>query len=504
MTTRATRKRWLKVAAIPLTFAFVAAACSTEDTDSGDGGDDTSAETASGDTAGGAVTTAGGGGDTAATTGETAPGETSPFITAPEGEVPSAGSIPVDPALEGTEVSVFGPESSAEEAGAHQDALNAFAEANGMTITYAGARDFEEQINSQVTGGNPPDIAIFPQPGKLRGFAESGDVFPLPEDVLAAVQENWDENWQSFWQGADGTQYGVPNKSDLKSLVWYSPSAFAEAGYEVPETLDDFVALNEQMIEDGNVPLCVGIESGPATGWPFTDWTEELILRNEGIDYYNQWVLHEVPFNDQPVVDAMTTVNELWSAEGAVYAAGGSIVATPFGDNGQALVDGECFMHRQANFFAAFFPEGTVFGEEGIDTFYFPSNEGAPVLVAGTSAAAFRDAPEVWAVMEYYASAAYADNRQVAQLARKGGEPGGEVISGFLSANLNKDEGNYNELESGFLEVLATGDPAGFDGSDDMPGEVGSGSFWREATSLVNGDTDPQAAADAIEDSWPS
>ena len=155
-------------------------------------------------------------------------------------------------------------------------------------------------------------------------------------------------------------------------------------------------------------------------------------------------------------------------------------------------------MHRQANFFASFFPEGTTFGDGrgAIDTFYFPSNEGAPVLVAGTSAAAFRDAPEVWAVMDYYASSDYANNRQLAQLARKGQEPGGEDISGFLSAAKGADAVHYSTLEKGFLEVLATGTPAGFDASDQMPAEVGSGTFWREATALVNGETDPQAAAE--------
>ncbi len=164
-------------------------------------------------------------------------------------------------------------------------------------------------------------------------------------------------------------------KSDLKSLVWYSPAAFEEKGYAVPETFDDFVALTEEMIANGDTPLCVGIESGPATGWPFTDWTEEMILRNEGIDYYNQWVAHEVPFNDPPVVEAMQQVADLWATEGMVYAAGGSISATPFGDNAQALADGNCMMHRQANFFAAFFPEGTEYGDGpgAIDTFYFPA-----------------------------------------------------------------------------------------------------------------------------------
>ena len=467
------RRRWLRPAAVPLTLAFmVAAACSTWDNSN------------SSDT-----TAAGGSAGTAASSGSA-----------------SAGSAAAGNAdLAGKEVTVFGSESSDEEAGAMQDALDVLGEQTGMKITFVGARDFEQQINSQVTGGNPPDIAIFPQPGKLRDFATSGDLKDLPDDVLATAKDNWSDSWLKFWQTADGKQVGVPVKSDLKSLVWYSPAAFKAKGYEVPKTKADFYTLADKMIANGDTPLCVGIESGPATGWPFTDWVEELILREKGIDYYNDWVAHKVPFNDAPVVAAFKEVSDLWAKPKAVYAAGGSIAATPFGDNAQALVDGKCMMHRQANFFASFFPEGTKFGdaEGAIDTFYFPSDEGAPVLVAGTSAAAFRDAPEVWAVMNYYASSDYANNRQAAQLKRKG-QTAGQDISGFLSAAKGADPSNYSPLEKGFLDVLATGDPAGFDGSDQMPGAVGSGTFWQQATALVNGQVTPQAAADAIQASWPA
>ncbi len=367
------RKRWLKLAAVPVALAFVAASCSTEDegggasdsstteAESGTGGTEAESESteAESETTEAESESTEAESDTTEGESETTEGEsetTEGESETTEGEGGGEGGGSAD--LAGTEVTVFGPESSEEEAGAHQDALDVFAEENGMTITYVGARDFEEQINAQVSGGNPPDIANFPQPGKLRDFAATGDVFPLPDDVLASVEENWNENWLGFWQDEEGTQYGVPNKSDLKSLVWYSPARFAEFGYEVPETLDAFFELAGQMIADGNTPLCVGVESGPATGWPFTDWTEEIILRNEGIDYYNQWVAHEVPFDDQPVVDAMAQVSDLWAQDGAVYASGGSIVATPFGDNAQPLVDGQCMMHRQANFFASVLPGG--------------------------------------------------------------------------------------------------------------------------------------------------
>ena len=91
----------------------------------------------------------------------------------------------------GTTVTVFGPENSATDAGAMVVALNEFGASTGIHIDYTGARDFEEQINAQVESDNPPDIAIFPQPGKLAGFARSGDLFALPDDVLANVSANW-------------------------------------------------------------------------------------------------------------------------------------------------------------------------------------------------------------------------------------------------------------------------------------------------------------------------
>ena len=95
-----------------------------------------------------------------------------------------------------------------------------------------------------------------------------------------------------------GDILGVPNKGDVKSLVWYSPTVFEENGYEIPETFDELIALQDQMRADGITPWCIGIESGDATGWPLTDWFEDLVLRFQGPDVYDQWVAHEILFND--------------------------------------------------------------------------------------------------------------------------------------------------------------------------------------------------------------
>ncbi len=403
------------------------------------------------------------------------------------------------PAEGKTEILVTGPERSEEQAGALQEVLGAWGEANGVEVTYLGSADWEAEINTQVEGGNPPDISIFPQPGKLADFARAGYVVPVADFALA--ENDWSDAWNVFGV-VDGVTYGVPVKSDMKSLVWYKPATFAEAGYEVPTTFADFLTLVDTMANDGSgtKPLCVGIESGQATGWTYTDWVEEMVLRQHGAEVYDGWVSHEIPFSDSRIMESMQAVVDLWT-EDNVYAASGTIAATAFGDNGDPLVEGDCYMHRQASFFSGFIPEGTVFGPEGVDVFYFPDINGdAPVLGAGTLAAAFNADPNVHALLGYMSSAEYAEARQQAQQALKGGSP---ALSGFLSAAQGQDLSVYEPLEQSILNALASAGIVRFDASDLMPADVGAGTFWTEGTSLVNGDITVAEAAAAIDASWP-
>ena len=406
-------------------------------------------------------------------------------------------------ALAGTTVTIFSSEDGVDEATGIQRALDVFAAENGMTITHTGARDFSDQINAQAAGGNPPDIAMFPQPGKVRDFARQGFLLPLRADVDAAVRPQWPAGTLEAYS-VDGTPYALQVKTDLKSIVWYNTQVFADGNYAIPTTLEALVDLSNQMIADGQTPWCIGIESGPATGWVFTDWMEDMMLRIEGPAAYDDWTTNVLKFDDPRVVAVGETILDLWNTPGNTYAAGGSIAATAHSaDNGQPLADGTCAMVRQASFFAAFLPEGTPVGPDGtVNTFYFnfPAPDGSrPVLTAGNSAAAFRDAPEVWAVMEYLGSTRYAEERQKAQREIKGGD-----ASGFLTANLNVDLGLWNDLESTFIKVLLEADPARFDGGDAMPAAVGSGSFWTEGTSAVNGDKSVADAFKAIQATWPT
>ena len=201
-------------------------------------------------------------------------------------------------------------------------------------------------------------------------------------------------------------------------MVWYSPAAFEEGGYEVPETLEELTALSDQIVADGGTPWCAGIESGVATGWPITDWFEDFMLRINGPEVYDQWVNHEIPFNDPQVkavadaVGAFLKNPDYMGGENNVKA----IATTKFQDGGVPITTGDCYMHRQASFYSALFPEGTVgrarpTSRSDVTYFYLPVAEaGDPkvMLGAGDLLAAGTDKPETWDVILYATSADYA------------------------------------------------------------------------------------------------
>lgn len=403
---------------------------------------------------------------------------------------------------EGRSVSIFGSERSEVEVGGFADTLSVFREATGINAVYTGSADFEQQLRVMVAGNNPPDMAMIPQPGAVIEYGLEGASQPIPGSIVDFIYPQYPAGTNTPYE-AGGETWALQIKTDLKSILWYNNEIFADGGYEIPDTWDGLKALSVQMIEDGVTPWCVGIESGGATGWPFTDWMEEMVLRLLDEDVYDQWTAGDVTFSDPRIVEVAEEILSVWNTPGMVFAAGGTIASTPFGANAEPLVNGECAMHRQAQFFASFFDQagGTIGPDGDVGVAYFPSaGDGrTPVLTAGNAIAAFRDAPEVWALMTWLADAEGQTVRQASQAARAAASSGAGANSGFLSSNLQADRSVFNALEVSFIEILAEAAPARFDASDMMTPERNR-AFWDEGTAAVNGDksvADAFAAIDA-------
>ncbi len=376
--------------------------------------------------------------------------------------------------------------------------LDAWAQENDVEIEYAQTGNFNQLINTRVQGNDAPDVALFPQPGIMQDLAADGLLADLgeviPQEDLDAMVQGALETGQ-----VEGTQYAIPMSINVKSIVFYPKEAF-EAEYQAPETFDDLVALTDEIAGSGTTPWCFGIESEAATGWPATDWLENLILIQQGSEYYNQWVAHEVPFNDPGVQEAVSTMEQLLLEDGRVNGGRQSIASANFLTAGNPLFDEPpgCFMYRQGNFVAdeGGFPEDVLADlDNRVGVFPMPGEtaEDRPVLGGGDLAGIFaQDNEAAQELVAFLASPEFGTNGY--------GETGA-----WISPNTEFD---VSVMPTQTLQDIANiayeSTEFVFDGSDQMPGEVGSGSFWREMTSWISGGQEIQATLDNIESSWPA
>ncbi|MGZ5290941.1 MAG: ABC transporter substrate-binding protein, partial [Actinomycetota bacterium] len=300
----------------------------------------------------------------------------------------------------------------------------------------------------------------------------------------------------------DGEHYGLPTNVNLKSMVWYPKDDFDAAGYTVPTTWDELIALSDQIVADGGAPWCVGFESGGATGWPATDWMEDIMLRTAGVDVYDQWVAHEIPFNDPAVVTAAETFGEVMFTDGYVLGSAADTPSIGFGAAPLPMFDDPpgCWLHRQASFIigAAPFPEDAVAGED-YDFFAFPPIDQEGTLIAGEFAivGTAGNRPEVVDFLTKF----MAEEIQCGM--------GGEAASSRISPNINVGPDCYvNQILADSAAVVTEAIESGtgrFDASDLMPAEVGAGSFWTGMVQYMQeGPDSAQAVLDEIEASWPA
>jgi alpha-glucoside transport system substrate-binding protein len=402
------------------------------------------------------------------------------------------------PDLSGQTVTIAGPWLDPED-GYFRNALEYFTHATGAEAIYTGSDSFEQQIVIDAEAGSAPNIAVFPQPGLAAVMAGNGQLSPLPDGSANWVRENYaaGQSWVDLGtyadENGDDQMYGFFYNVNVKSLVWYSPENFEDAGYEVPQSMEELRALTQQIAADGETPWCIGLGSGAATGWPATDWVEDMMLRTQTPEVYDQWVANEIAFDDPRVINAIEEFG--WFARNDDYVSGGAgaVATTDFRDSPQGLFTSppQCYMHRQASFVPAFFPEGVEFGVD-TDFFYFPSYEaedlGNPVLGGGTLMAITDPSDATNALMEFL-RLPIAHEVMMAQ-------------TGFLTPHNGVNLDAYlNDTQRGLGQVLLDATTFRFDGSDLMPGAIGAGAFWTGMVDYAGGADAAEVAAE-IQSSW--
>jgi len=388
--------------------------------------------------------------------------------TEPTGAVPT--DVPVSEmcmgAMSGDEVTLLYQWAGQEEERFNQ-IVKPLSDTCGIVFKPESTRD-QALLDTRVQAGTPPDIAFW----NVTQLTQYKDLLKSM-DSLGAVKD-------AYIPGAidpgviDGVWLGLPVKSDIKTIIWYSPVNFEAAGYTVPTTWDELVALVEKMVADGNVPWSMGFESGDATGWTGSDFIQDILLVQQGPEYVMNIINGTVPYDDPGVKQAYETYGP-WAmdpkytvsgAEGTLSTGFVPAVLKVFSDPPEA------FMVKQSGFAGGEIIKqypSLVYGTD-FDFFVVPGAQG---MQGGSDwMMAFSDKPAVKALVSFLSS-------------ETGGQ--GWAAAGFDLSPNKAGAGNYTE-PSLVKKAEAFYAAKGFtpDIGDSIPGGFGSAEF-NAITDYVNG-----------------
>ena len=351
--------------------------------------------------------------------------------------------------------------------------MAAFERDTGIDVRYVGSSSFESDLLERLRRGDPPDLVMLPQPGLLDTLVEDG--FALPAIDTRAAGEGGVDAALTDLLTVDGMRYGAWYELTVKSLVWYSPSAFAELGLEVPDTWDELDRMTRELAVAGRTPWCIGIRADGATGWVATDWVEDLVLRFAGPDVYDGWVDHEVPFTDPAIVDAIERFGAIALQPDQVAGGNRAAVELTVEDAARELLDSprSCLLHRQASFLPRYLDRDVEISPDGdLWAFPLPAADGgeAPLVVGGTVVVRFSDDADVVRLATYLTTTEAASQRA--------------GIGGFVSSDERVPLDRYREpLDRWLAQLVREADVVRFDASDLMPPQGGAGDTRRSRRS---------------------
>lgn len=370
---------------------------------------------------------------------------------------------------------VLGPWTDGEEK-PFEAALAKIGERTGRHYVYEGTRSLRETLVAQLRTDAPPDVAILNGPGELAEYAREGDARPLPPEVeeeaigpwaprFAVTDNNGDTDMHAYW---------VPVRVDLKSIVW-SKAGEEEAG-------------------DEEAVWCLGMASGATSGWPGTDWIEDLLLQRHGYEVYERWATGKQPWDEGPVKQAWQDWAKVLATDDVSN--GLDSLTRDFeslGSDRYGLLNGkDCTREHQGSFIRRHY---------GLDVTPAPTSgfvDGLPAdrnvfEVSGDMAAVFKPSDAAWELLlELTSPRAQADWVEAANPAERPYFPSGSAgITGTTAASAPTGP------SAAVLRMFNGADQICFDASDAMPSTL-RGAFQRAVLEFLEKPQDEAALDDLL------
>jgi alpha-glucoside transport system substrate-binding protein len=362
--------------------------------------------------------------------------------TAPTGQL--GGTVKVIGSWSGTEEEAF------------TAMVRPFEQQYGVTVDYTGTRDLNGVLWEGVAKGRPPDVAGLPGPGQMAEFARFGALKDLTGVIDTATYKQQTVPTFIDLGTVDGKLVGVFIKATLKGLIWYNPKVYTVGA---PATWQDLQIAAGRSRRPGQSIWCNGLESEATSGWPATDWVEDVVLRESGPDVYDDWVGGRLTWTSPEIKSAFQRYGEIASNS---YGGAQNVITTKFEDSGNGLFTDppQCLFLHQATFMTQFFKSQAGARDGEYDFFPFPDMDPAyagSVAGGGDLFGMFNDTPQARALMRYLVT----PEAQSIWVKR----------GGALSVNTSVTD-YPDDISKRAAQVLSSASQFRFDASDLMPEQM--------------------------------
>lgn len=294
--------------------------------------------------------------------------------------------------------------------------LEQFGRQTGITVSLAAGQD---DLDAGLASGRLPDVAIVSSPAVVADLAREHRLIGLDGLVDAAAYRSAAGEYltslgsvgaDGSWPAADGELYGASIATEVSSLIWYPEAAFEQAGYAVPRTWNDLLALARRMADEGRTPWCLGAEAGADSGAAVADIVEDLVLHDAGQSVYDQWTSGRLPFVNTRIRQAFRSFEGLVESDELVLNGVRSIALIPEHLAAWPMLTDppSCWLHPGAASDRASLPAGP---STKLAVFAFPAADPANAdAVRGQAyqVVIFHDRPEVRSFVRYLLSEEFA------------------------------------------------------------------------------------------------
>ncbi|GAA2415877.1 extracellular solute-binding protein [Streptomyces glaucosporus] len=285
-------------------------------------------------------------------------------------------------------LTVLGPWTGREEK-SFRNLLNRFEQQHeGVRVDYQGTTATREVLLSGVLAGDPPDVAVLPVLGDLADYVQRKQLWRLGEDIVD--DDQYGGPWLSQPTGLSA-RYWLPVKVDLKSIVWYEKGS--SPGASAREDVSRW---------------CIGMGSDATSGWPGSDWIEDILLQRSGADAYDAWATGEMDWTAEPVVDAWRTWGAFMSRDDrAAETALTTDHRGPEGGNGLLFDRGrDCDLEHQGSFARNLYGDDASRADFVASPMLLPGADGQSGYreVSGDFAAMFKESEQARDLMRFLAS----------------------------------------------------------------------------------------------------